>query len=53
MGRNKTMKMYEDLMSMCDVYAKLAEAKEDIKAGRVSDACESLRKLREKHGLRA
>ena len=47
------MTLYEDQMDMCDVYAKLAEAEEDIKAGRVSDAYESLRKLREKHGLKA
>jgi len=47
------MKMYEDPMGMNDVYTKLAEAEDDITAGRVSDAHESLRKLREKHGLKA
>ena len=50
-GKSKTMKMYEDRMDMCDVYAKLAEAEEDVTAGRVSDADASLRKLMEKHGL--
>ena len=50
---NMSMKKNEDRMDMCDVYAKLAEAEEDIAAGRVSDACESLRKLREKYGLKA
>jgi len=44
--------MYEGRMSMNDVYAKLAEAEEDIAEDRVSDAFESLRKLREKHGLK-
>ena len=46
-----SIKMYEDRMGMYDVYTKLAEAEEDIAAGRVSDADASLRKLREKHGL--
>ena len=46
------VKMKEDRVNMNDVYAKLAEAEEDIIAGRVSDARESLGKLREKHGLK-
>ena len=46
-----SMKMYEDRMGMFEVYAKLEEAEEDITAGRVTDARESLRKLRGKHGL--
>ena len=46
-----SQKMYEERMGMYDVYAKLAEAEEDITADRVSDARASLRKLREKHGL--
>ena len=46
-----SVKMYEDRMGMYDVYAKLAEAEEDISADRVSDARISLGKLREKHGL--
>ena len=49
---NMSMKMYEDRMGMYDIYAKLAEAEEDIAAGRVSDADASLRKLRENHGLK-
>ena len=50
---NMSMKMYEDRMGINDVYGKLAEAEEDITTGRVSDARESLRKLREKHELKA
>ena len=46
-----SMAMYEEKMAMSDVYAKLEAAEEDIAAGRVSDARDSLRKLREKHGL--
>ena len=46
-----SIKMNEDRKGMNDVYIKLAEAEEDITAGRVSDAFESLRKLRKKHGL--
>ena len=36
---------------MEDVYAKLAEAENDIRTGRVSDAMEELHMLREKYGL--
>jgi len=44
-------KMYEERMMLYDVYRKLDEAEQDIQAGKVSDGFESLRKLREKHGL--
>ncbi len=46
-----SMKMYEERMMFQDIHDKLSEAEEDIAAGRVVDGHESLRKLREKHGL--
>lgn len=46
-----SMKMYEERMAMNDLYTKLEAAEEDIAEGRVSDARDSLRKLRERHGL--
>lgn len=46
-----SMKAYEEKLFMADVYAKLAEAESDIKEGKVSDAREGLRTLRDKYGL--
>ncbi len=46
-----SVEIYEEKMPMADVYAKLAEAEADIKEGRVSDAREGLKTLREKYGL--
>lgn len=42
---------YEEKMLMADVYAKLAEAEAEVKAGKVSDAREGLDALRAKYGL--
>jgi PHD/YefM family antitoxin component YafN of YafNO toxin-antitoxin module len=46
-----SMKAYEEKLFMADVYAKLAEAESDIQEGKVSDAREGLRTLRDKYGL--
>ena len=46
-----SMKAYELKLFMVDVYAKLAEAESDIQEGKVSDAREGLRTLRDKYGL--
>ena len=46
-----SMKAYEEKLFMVDVYAKLAEAEGDIQEGKVSDAREGLRTLRDKYGL--
>lgn len=44
-----SMKVFEERMAMNEVYAKLAEAEDDIKNGRVLDAKTSLNKIREKY----
>lgn len=46
-----SMKAYEERMLMQDVYTKLAEAEEEIRAGKTSDARTGLKELRAKHGL--
>ena len=46
-----SMKAYEEKMFMADVYFKLAEAEAEVREGKVSDAREGLRMLREKYGL--
>ena len=46
-----SMKVYEEKMFMADVYFKLAEAEAEVREGRVSDAREGLRTLREKYAL--
>lgn len=46
-----SMKAYEKKMFMSEVYSKLAEAEAEVKEGKVSDAHEGLRTLREKYGL--
>lgn len=46
-----SMKTYEEKLMMADVYERLAKAEENIRGGKVSDAMESLNKLRAKHGL--
>lgn len=45
------MKAYEERMLMQDVYAKLAEAEDEIRAGKTVDARTALKELRAKHGL--
>ena len=46
-----SIKAYEEKMFMADVYSKLAEAEAEIRDGKVSDAREGLKELREKYGL--
>lgn len=46
-----SIKAYEEKMFMADVYSKLAEAEAEIRGGKVSDAREGLKELREKYGL--
>ena len=41
-----SMRTYEERLGMADIYAKLAEAEEDIRAGRISDAASSLSDIR-------
>lgn len=46
-----SMKAYEEKMLMTDVYAKLAEAEDEVREGKVLDARDALRELRARHGL--
>ena len=46
-----SMKAYEERMLMQDVYAKLAEAEDEIRAGKTVNARTALKELRAKHGL--
>lgn len=44
-----SMKVYEEKMAILDVYSKLAAAEEQVKAGRLIDAMDSLSDIREKY----
>jgi len=46
-----SVRAYEEKMCLIDVYSKLAAAEKQIAAGEAMDASESLRMLREKHGI--
>lgn len=46
-----SMRTYEERLGMADIYAKLAEAEEDIRAGRISDAASSLSDIRTKYNV--
>lgn len=46
-----SIEAYEERVRMLDVYAKLSEAEEQIKAGKVCKAEDSAKELREKYGL--
>lgn len=46
-----SMRTYEERLGMVDIYAKLAEAEEDIRAGRISDAASSLSDIRAKYNV--
>ncbi|MDR3265434.1 MAG: type II toxin-antitoxin system Phd/YefM family antitoxin [Synergistaceae bacterium] len=46
-----SMEAYEKTLYLYDLYAKLGQAEREIAEGRTSDAHESLRALREKHGI--
>ena len=46
-----SMKAYEEKLALLDVYAKLAEAEEEIRAGKTVDAHTALKGLRVKYGI--
>lgn len=46
-----SMRTYEERLGMADIYAKLAEAEEDIRAGRISNAASSLSDIRAKYNV--
>jgi PHD/YefM family antitoxin component YafN of YafNO toxin-antitoxin module len=46
-----SIQMFEEQMFMHDVYSKLAESESDVAAGRITDAKESLQRLRDKHSV--
>ena len=46
-----SMKAYEEKMYLLDVYAKLADAEEEVRTGQVTEARQALKALRAKHGL--
>lgn len=46
-----SMKAYEEKMYLLDVYAKLADAEEEVRSGQVTETRQSLKALRAKHGL--
>lgn len=46
-----SIEAYEERVRMLDVYTKLSEAEEQIKAGKVRKAEDSAKELREKYGL--
>ena len=46
-----SMKAYEEKMWLLDAYAKLAEAEEELQAGKTVDARSALKELRAKHDL--
>ena len=46
-----SMETYEKYLYLQDVYTKLDTAEKDIAEGRTRDARESLRTLRQKHGI--
>ena len=46
-----SMKACEEKMYLLDVYAKLADAEEEVRTGQVTEARQALKALRAKHGL--
>ena len=46
-----SMKVYEEKMRLLDMYEKLAEAENEIRDGKTIDARQTLKELRNKHGL--
>jgi len=46
-----SMETYEKTMYLNDVYRKLEEAEQSIQSGGVMDGFDSLKAIREKHGL--
>lgn len=48
---NTNVETNEELLFINEVYSKLAEAEAEVELGKVSDAREGLRTLREKYDL--
>lgn len=46
-----SIKAYEEKFALLDVYAKLAEAEEQVAQGKTVDARTALRELRAKYGI--
>ncbi len=46
-----SMKLYEEKLSMLDVYNKLAEAEREVTEGKVLDGDASLQRIREKYNV--
>ena len=46
-----SMKMYEDQMLMNDVFNKLSDAEDQLKAGKTMDADVSINRIREKYSV--
>lgn len=46
-----SMEAYEERMRILDVYTKLSQAEEEIKAGKTRKAEDSMKELKEKYGL--
>ena len=46
-----SMRTYEEMTLMLDVYAKLAEAENEVREGKTVDVRTALKELRAKHGL--
>jgi len=46
-----SIQMFEEHMLIRDVYSKLEDSEADVSAGRVKNAKESLKRIREKHGV--
>ena len=46
-----SMKAYEERLWLLDAYSKLAEAEDDLNAGRTVDARSALKDLRAEYGL--
>lgn len=46
-----SMEAYEERMRMLDVYTKLSQAEEEIKAGKTRKAEDSMKELKEQYGL--
>ena len=46
-----SMRTYEEMTLMLDVYAKLAEAEDEVRSGKTMDARTGLKELRTKYGL--
>ena len=46
-----SIQIFEEHMLMRDIYSKLEDSEADVSAGRVKNAKESLKRIREKHGV--